>query len=338
VKSNLRTILIMTVSMILFVLVIRQVGFTDLVDTIRGAEPVWILISLLLAPILILVSVIKWRILLRSQGVKMPVFRLYGLYLVGRYFNYFLPSNVGGDVVRGYELGKYTQNGAQAMASVFMERFTGFVMLVVFAVVSSLTNLELINKAGLTPIIFLSVVVLLVVLWLILDSRPLAMVDSHIKIPLAQNIIHKLQKFHNSLNAYRKKKKTLAIAFFWSFLFMVLAITNVYSSARAFYQPISWVDISIIVPVILVIAMFPITINGLGIQEWAYVFLFSMIGLPASVGLSTILLIRGKDILLAIIGGLIFPVMKIRNQSNLSQNEMMTAKISDKEENLVQDI
>jgi uncharacterized protein (TIRG00374 family) len=323
--------------MVLFVLVIRKVGVNELLNTIKGADTVWIFISLLIAPILVFVSVIKWHILLKSQGTKVSVIRLYLYYLVGRYFNYFLPSNVGGDVVRGYELGNYTQNNAQAMASVFMERFTGFVMLVGFAVVSLLTNFKLINDAGLTPVVFLSVVVLLVILWLVLDTRPLLFLNQHVKVPIAQKFVQKLQKFHNSINAYRKKKLTLAIALFWSLIFMLLAIANVYASASAFYQPISWVDISIIVPVILVVAMFPITINGFGIQEWAYVFLFTMIGLPASVGLSTILLIRGKDILLAIIGGLVYPVLRIRDERKMNDNGIFPPRLSEKEQNFVED-
>jgi len=321
VKKRLQSIFTLVLTLVLLFLVIRRVGLEELLTTLRGADPVWLAISICLSPFLILVSVIKWRLLLNSQGIEVPTWRLYALYLVGRFFNYFLPTNFGGDVVRGYALGKYTQHGAQAMASVFMERFTGFVMLVVFAVVASLTNLDIIRETSLAPAVGLAVLILVGVLWLILDIRPLNLLAGLIRFPFAQKFIEKLRKFHNSINAYRKDRKVLVIALFWSTIFMILAILNVYTSAKAFGQEVSLAEVSVITPIILCVAMVPITINGLGIQEWAYVLLFSWVGMPESLGLSTILFIRAKDVTLALIGGLLYPVLAIKDNRNLV-NEM----------------
>jgi uncharacterized membrane protein YbhN (UPF0104 family) len=101
---------------------------------------------------------------------------------------------------------------------------------------------------------------------------------------------------------------------------MVLAVTNVYSSSRAFHEDISLIGVATIVPVILVVAMVPLTVNGLGLQEWAYVFLFSWIGLPESVGLSTILLIRAKELLVALAGGVLYPILKLSKPVPLPDN------------------
>jgi uncharacterized protein (TIRG00374 family) len=304
---------------ILLYLVVNKVGLGELYNTLKGADPLWIAISIGLSPFLILVSVLKWQILLKSQGIEVPIKRLYALYLVGRFFNYFLPSNVGGDVVRGYELGKYTHKGAQAMASVFMERFTGFVMLVVFAIAASLTHLDILRQTGLAPAVGLAVLLLIGMLWLVLDSRPLDLFARVVKFRIAQKFIEKLRKFHSSVNAYRQHRKTLAIALFWSLIFMILAILNVYTSAMAFQKPVSLAEVSVITPVILCVAMIPITVNGLGIQEWAYVLLFSWVGMPASLGLSTILFIRAKDVFMAVIGGLLYPVISAGGERELRQ-------------------
>jgi uncharacterized protein (TIRG00374 family) len=309
--SQLKKFSPLALTVLLLYLVIRKVGFTELWETLSQANLFWVFVSLCHAPILIFTGVVKWKILLKSQDIDVPIWRLYALYLVGRFFNNFLPSNVGGDVIRGYELGNYTKDGAAAMASVFMERFTGFVVLMGLAVLSFLANLNLRGDVRLTLVMALAVIGLLSVFWLILDARPLALVTKWIKIPLVQKSIPKLQKFHTSLNAYRKHRRALALAFLWSLVFMVLAITNVYSSAMAFYRPIPLSQIAVIVPVILLVSMVPLTFNGLGIQEWAYVLLFSFIGLPGSVGLSAIILIRAKDLLFAILGGIVYPFIKL---------------------------
>jgi uncharacterized protein (TIRG00374 family) len=313
-KNRIRSIIILAITCVLLYLVFRKVGLADLFNTLRQADPLWIVVSLAITPLLILVSVVRWQALLKSQGVRLSIGRLYGLYLVGRFFNYFLPSNVGGDVVRGYELGTQTKDGARAMASVFMERFTGFIMLVAFAVVSSITNYRLLQNTGLEPAVLMAVIILIGILWLILDVRPLNLVARWISFPFAQKYIKKIKKFHASIYAYKGEWRVLTVALLWSFVFMVLAIANVYASAMAFHKPVSLPEIIVVVPVILVVAMFPLTVNGLGLQEWAYVLLFNWIGLPSSVGLSTILLIRSKDIVLSLIGGLIYAYMKVQKR------------------------
>jgi uncharacterized protein (TIRG00374 family) len=315
--KKIRSYLVLALSVLLLYLVIRKVGLGELVATITGANLFWVLISLVHAPVILFTGVIKWKILLKSQNIDIPLWRLYALYLVGRFFNNFLPSNVGGDVIRAYELGNYTKDGVRAMASVFVERLTGFIVLIFLAIFSLLSQFQLRSDFRLTLAVGLATVGLLVGLWLILDPRPLHWFISRIKLALFQKYVPRLQKFQASLNEYRNHRRALVLSTIWSIVFMILAITNVYSSAKAFHEEVSLFGVAIIVPVILVVAMIPLTVNGLGLQEWAYVFLFSWIGLPESVGLSTILLIRAKDIFTALIGGIFYPILKLSSSKPL---------------------
>jgi uncharacterized protein (TIRG00374 family) len=321
VKRRVQKYFILLISLLLLILVLRKVGFEELVDTLTDTDPYWLLVSFSLEPFLVLVSVIKWQILLKSQDSDVPLARLYGLYLVGRFFNNFLPSTVGGDVVRGYELGNYTKDYSGAVASIFVERLTGFITLVILAIFSLLLHSRLLDDIRLSSAIGLAVIGLVGVLWLTLDARPLALLDRRMTFPVARKLIPKLRKFHSSLNNYRKFRRALTLALFWSFVFMFLAIANVYTSALTFHRPISFLEIAAVVPLILVVSMLPFTVNGLGLQEWAYVLLFTLIGLPASVGLSTIILIRGKNLIVAALGGLVYPLIKLSKESAYQSNK-----------------
>lgn len=313
--KKFRSLAILLLTVVLLFLVVRKVGLDELVQALTQADLMWVLFAVSLSPLIVFTGVIKWKILLKSQGVEIPLWRLYGLYLVGKFFNNFLPSNVGGDVVRGYELGRYTKDGAGAMASVFMERFTGFVVLIIMAVIAFITQINVINDIRLTLAMAFAVTGLVGVLWLIMDTRPLGLIERYIHFPLVEKVIPKFRKFHTSISAYRSQKRALALSLLWSLAFMLLAIANVYVCARAFHQSVPFLGVVVIVPIILVVSMVPLTINGLGIQEWAYVLLFTLIGLPAAIGLSTVILIRGKDYLLALIGGIIYPFFKISKES-----------------------
>lgn len=316
-KTRLRSYLVLVVTLALLFLVLRKVGLSELGTQLRQANPRFVLLSFAVSPLLIMTSVIKWQLLLKSQHIIVPLRRLYALYIIGYFFNNFLPSNVGGDVVRGYELGKSTKNQAEALASVFMDRLTGFIMLVLLALISFVSHITLIQNQVLQLTMVVALAGMVSVVWLILDARPLNFIAGHIKVPVAQKYIAKLQKFHASLYAYRQRKGTLVLACCWSLVFMLGAIVNVYVSAMAFHQPIGFMDIVIVVPIILLVAMMPLTFNGYGIQEWAYVLLFTWIGLPASVGLSTIVLIRAKNILSAVMGGLVYSRLKLQQEGAL---------------------
>ena len=306
-----KQILLIAVSLLLFFLVFRKVGYQELYNTMRQADPFWIIVSICLDPVLLLVGVIRWQVLIKAQGYRVSFPRLNALYLIGKFFNNFLPSTVGGDVVRGYELGSYTKNMGAGMASVVVDRFTGFVMLVLMALVSFFTHQQFNQDLRISAVMLFSVTCLAGALWLILDTRLITKVQFIPKAPFLDKFIPKLKKFHTNLYAFKDQRAALGWAMFYSLLFMILAIANVYASAKAFHsQPISFAGIMVIVPVIMVVSMIPLSLNGIGLEDWAYVLFFSWLGLPASVGLSTVLLIRGKSLLLALLGGAIYPFFK----------------------------
>ena len=309
-KERLKSYSIVAVTLALLYIVLQQVGLVTLIETLRRAEPFWLCLSLGVSPFLVLVSVVRWQGLLISQGILVALPRLCALYLVGRFFNNFLPSSIGGDLIRGYELSKVTKNGPEAVASIFMDRFTGFVVLVLFAAGAALTHLGVALDTGLMPAIVTAVIALVSVIWLVLDSRPLVWVSRWTRFPWGQKYVAKLWSFHESVLAYRRRPRAVAIALGWSVVFMLLAIANVYTSGKAFDGSISVWDVTAIVPIVMLVAMLPLTINGLGLQELAYVLLFPAFGVPASVGLAAILLIRGKEAVLSIAGAILYPTIR----------------------------
>ena len=81
----------------------------------------------------------------------MPFGQLLNLYFVGLFINNFFPSTIGGDVFRGYEVGRDVGDRALAMASVFMERFTGMTALTAIALVAFVSNLSSFRDPALRP-------------------------------------------------------------------------------------------------------------------------------------------------------------------------------------------
>ena len=74
-------------------------------------------------------SALKWRLLLLSDHIDIPLIKLVVSYLIAAFFNLFLPSNIGGDSYRIYDIMQKSGRGASTAASVLADRLSGFVAL-----------------------------------------------------------------------------------------------------------------------------------------------------------------------------------------------------------------
>ena len=99
-RRALTLVLKIVVSGGLLYLLLGRTDFSRLWGYVRNASPLWLAAGLLLYFVMILLSVWRWRILLTAQHVAVPAGRLLNSYLVATFFNNFLPSNIGGDVIR----------------------------------------------------------------------------------------------------------------------------------------------------------------------------------------------------------------------------------------------
>jgi glycosyltransferase 2 family protein len=101
------------------------------------------------------ISAYKSGMLLSALGHPQPYPWMLGVFLVGQFANNFLPTAVGGDAMRVVLIGRRIGGYAEASASVFMERLTGFLALSTIAGIALLlttTNLfgaPLVNAPGL---------------------------------------------------------------------------------------------------------------------------------------------------------------------------------------------
>jgi len=65
--------------------------------------------------------------------------------------------------------------------------------------------------------------------------------------------------------------------------------------------------------------MMPISLGGIGVQEWAYYFILEMVGVPGAIGLSLGLLYRARAVCFGLIGGLVYPMVNTKEQILLTR-------------------
>ena len=320
------------ISVAFFFLLFSFVQSNELVSVFAGINWFYFTLSFVLAFVMLLVSCMKWKVLLDASGRKIRFLILLRTYLIGYFFSNLLPSTVGGDVIRSYYAGELIGNQAYAAVSVFLERFTGMLFLLVFVIVAPLMQPALYRS----PFIFVPAMAAAFLLILIFGiwklKEPLAVPDrvlrrlfalltrwaARTKIKWLENLIGglenlyhaillRLQKFKSELKtalaAIRRDKRIFIFILVLTITFYFLTWLNVYVSFLAFGVHPDFVAISALVPTIMFVAQVPLTLLGnLGFVESVFVFYFLQLQIPAAESLAMGLLLRVKMLTMGVIG------------------------------------
>src|SRR5438552_15300985 len=100
-------------------------------EALRHAHYSWVLLGILGYVIVEIAAAFRWHVLLKVQGIHLSFWRLSGLFLIGMFYNQFLPGGTGGDIIKSYYLLKETlDKKAGALLAVVFDRLIGLVALV----------------------------------------------------------------------------------------------------------------------------------------------------------------------------------------------------------------
>src|SRR5438270_858367 len=113
----------------------------QMAEAIRNAEYRWVGMGILAYAVVEIAAAFRWQVLLKVQKIHLTLPRLSGLFLIGMFYNQFLPGGTGGDIIKSYLLLKETPDRkAGALLAVVFDRFIGLVALV--AITATLVSLR----------------------------------------------------------------------------------------------------------------------------------------------------------------------------------------------------
>lgn len=306
--------ILVTVTLLIFVAwwvgLFSVEGRALFLEMLASANLYYLLLSVMVGVLVNLSSSLKWYMLARARGMLVGYWRTFSYYLIGQFYNLFLPTSVGGDVVRSYELGKYTGRHADSLASVFVERYTGLVVLLLVAGLAVLSQLAVFS----VTFVFLSLgffaVLLSLIAWMIVDPRLYHAIRLFLlkKIPMTEPLFDKLDKLLASVQVYGQHKSALAWAFINSLVFYFLAVVNVYITAKVFQMDVSFTHMLVATPIIMLIMNIPFSLGNLGLMEYGYSAVFQLMGYSPALGLSVALLMRAKSLFDGALGGVLHPI------------------------------
>lgn len=277
-----RGLLKLGVSAALLVALFYQTDPSALWAQARSASPLWIGAALGLYLLMILVSAWRWGQLLTAQGVHVSGWVLTQSYLVATFFNNFLPSNIGGDVVRIRDTSKPMGSKTLAATVVLVDRAIGLIGLLVVASAGA-TLLGHGAPGGVLvwpPLLWLASVASLAGLTavvvapggLCLFLRPLRLVN-------AEWVDLRLQRLSDTLSRFRRHPVALVNCFGGAVAVQAVLVLFYLAVATSLAIPISAGHLAVLVPLSFVIQMVPVSLNGFGVREATFTYYFGMLGL-----------------------------------------------------------
>src|SRR3977135_2071539 len=118
---------------------------------LRTANYSWVGVGILAYIVVEISAAIRWQILLRVQGIRLSLPRVSGLFLIGMFYNQFLPGGTGGDIIKSYLLLKETpDHKAGALLAVVFDRLIGLVALVTITVTLVTLRFDLLWRTPVT--------------------------------------------------------------------------------------------------------------------------------------------------------------------------------------------
>lgn len=251
------------------------------------------------------VSALKWQLLLRADGIRVRFPRLLASYLIGSFFNLFLPSNIGGDAYRVMETRRYG-GAAKSFASVFGDRLTGFLALAVWGLVFSVFGWARLPDRRILVLPAAVFVLMAVTICVVVQRRALLAALGLMGADRLRGVGRFVHGVLDSVAVYRSNRVLVTRVFGISLLFQFVAILIVFSISRAMAWEVPFVHFSVFVPLIMLGEALPISVFGIGVRDGLYVFFFSQVGASREQALAMALAYVVLTIVYSLYGGVLF--------------------------------
>jgi glycosyltransferase 2 family protein len=299
----------LSISIILMVVLFASIDVGSLWTTARLASIPWLLIALAVFAVNQGAAAWRWRLLLAAQHIHVRRRSLLSSYLVANFFNNFLPSNIGGDVVRIRDTARPAGSKTLAATVILVDRGLGMMALVLVAAVGATAAGYLHPaRAPIWP------------LWLWAGFLAVAAAcapmvfapDGFGRLLQPLTVFHpewvgdRIDKLTGALANFRDRPSALA-ACFGGAVFVQTAVVVFYCAvAYALHLEVAFADLAVIVPVSLVMQMLPVSVNGFGVREATFSFYFSRIGQPIESALVMSLVAQALVMLFSLTGAALY--------------------------------
>jgi len=307
--------------------VVSQIDFTDLLTTLKESNIATLVGAVVLLAFQPAFGALRWRLLLRIQDIHLKFLEALRLTYIGIFFNNCMPSSIGGDAVKAYYIAKQSHRKAESVVAIFVDRLVGISGLIILGGVAAIFTIRDADKRLAHLIIGVTLVALFGPL-LLFYSRRLR------KALRVKRLVQRLpfpgflQKVERAIFVYRYHKAVILLAFGYTWLTQALGILTIWVIGRAVGANAGLHLCFLYMPVVWLVWVLPISVNGLGTADATFLYFFnaSVLGVYAGraseIALATILLFRVVQFIIALPGGVLYALRRTDISTRQMQREL----------------
>lgn len=295
--SSFKTLLKVVITTFLIWWLVMSVDWREVGEIMIQVSVPLLVLYCLLQLVGNLLSAWKWRFLGSAQGFTFSLRDGFFAYLSGAFINNFLPSTIGGDTYRTMWMSQVGERARAATVVVF-DRLTGLLALFLTAAVgiTFLPFRTLWENPVMGIVVFvvaLATVVIFVSLFFSqLLFRIIVTLTSLLPWPQLQSFVGRFSMFADTV-LYLK-----ALGMSLLFLLVGVGLSN-FALWQALGAGIDFGTFLGCIFLATLIANIPLSVNNIGIKEWAYILVFGLVGMSAELAVTAALLSRLLQMLLS---------------------------------------
>jgi len=310
--------LLLPVSLLLLLLVIHCIGFSNLYNVIVRANLNYLILAVAFQVSSILVRNFKWQIFV-NEIKKVPFSFLLVISLAGSFMDTVTPGlQVGGGPLKAYFLSKETKvDKATCLSTVLVEKITSVCVIGFFGICSTFFILIFIQNVSLIVKMLLEFVLVFIVgvpiLGYVLMEKykgksfkgrtviskiyyfgPFSFLRKRFKTLQAFDdyVRQKLSDFVQTFLKLSNDRKKVSVNIVLAFLAWMLSFTNTYVLFLAFDYPVSFFAILIVISLSVFLSSFPLMPGIAGVTELLMISLYISFGISSAIAASVALLDR----------------------------------------------
>lgn len=289
----------------LFVFLLTHIDINQLFQDIQNITVAWLLVAILVKALGMFSSILRWDLLLKGQGIQVPLRHLMGTFLVGRFFGTFLPSTLGLDAYRAYDIARHTKAMVDSVTVILVEKVIGFFALSLLIVVTVPAGIDMLPTAALVSI-FIIFCVPVTIAFVLLVKPGIVVRFLDLNFPGKAKVEGRLRQVVHAATIYEHQRWLLARAVFLGLMVHFCTTLMYYFTALAVGAPVQFTDILFVGPLMIAATVGVPTIGGEGARELTFVGLLGRIGVPESQAFLLANLGFWCGLILSLPGGLIY--------------------------------
>ncbi len=286
IKRSLTLALRVAISLGLIAWILKSVDLPQLWATLQGLNVWYLLFSQLFSFLVNAVCVWRWQVLLVGRGVRVGYGRLLRYFLNGLFFGNFLPTTVGGDLMRAYLVSDDCGSRSEALASVLVDRFIGLFGVIITGIIGLILVARTGQETALLRYMMIGMGITLVLMAVFLHKPIMRHFRVLLRLPLVNRLERKAVEFYHSLYVYRNHLREVALALVLSLLVQLAVVLTVFAISRSLGSSIPITPFFLYMPVIAAVSMLPVSINGWGLMEGSFIVFFGRAGMSRPEALS----------------------------------------------------